>query len=61
MTLRLINDSEELVLEDGTTIADIIHALDRVKKEKARQADKYYRCVKPKRESTKKAREPPAC
>ena len=61
MTLRLINDSEELTLDDGTTIADIIHALDCVRKEKARQADKYRRCVKPKRESTKKTRDSPAC
>ena len=51
------------VLEDGTSIADIIHALNWVKKEKARQASKYQRNIKPKLEALKQSRpkpEPPA-
>lgn len=65
MTLHIedTTNAQVQVLEDGTTIADIIRALNWVKKEKARQADKYIRNIKPKLEALKQARpkpEPPA-
>jgi hypothetical protein len=51
------------VLDDGTTISEILYALGWVKKEKARQASKYQRNIKPRLEALKQARpkpEPPA-
>jgi hypothetical protein len=44
------------VLEDGTTIADIMYALNWVKKEKTRQAGKYQRYYKPIRDEQRRAR-----
>ncbi len=48
---------QEQVMDDRTTVEDIIHALDWVKRERARQAVKYQRFVKPRMEA-KRARAP---
>jgi len=65
MTLH-IEDSENSqvqILDDGTTIADIMSALHWVKKEKTRQINKYQRYYKPirdkKREEILQALPPP--
>lgn len=47
--------NEEQTMEDGVTIEHIIYALNWIKKEKARQAGKYQRYVKPKREAMRDA------
>jgi len=59
MTIRIedTTSGQEQLLDDGTTLEDIIHALGWVKRERARQAAKYRRCVKPRTEA-KKAKAP---
>lgn len=57
MTL-IVKDTQsnkEQTMEDGVTIEHIIYALNWIKKEKARQAGKYQRYVKPKREAMRDA------
>jgi hypothetical protein len=47
LIIKDTQSNEEQIME-GVTIEQILHAIDRVQKEKARQAEKYQRCVKPK-------------
>lgn len=59
MTIRIEDTAsgQEQLLDDETTLEDIIHALAWAKRERARQAAKYRRFVKPRMES-KKAKAP---
>jgi hypothetical protein len=48
LIIKDTQSNEEQIME-GITIEQVLHAIDRVQKEKARQAEKYQRCVKPKK------------
>jgi len=55
LLLKETENGQEHVLDDGTTIEHVLCALNWIKKEKARQAGKYQRYVKPKREALREA------